>query len=545
MNNKFRIYASLAFVSSIPALTLAQTSVPNTFESGTPARAAAVNENFTVLEAAIQQVESSAKVWMGVYQPGVTYAANNLVQYQGSAYIALQATSGAEDPTDAAFWALFAARGADGPAGAQGPTGPEGPVGATGATGATGPTGPQGPVGPEGPEGPAAVIDSTLVQTRVSGTCSVGSFVAAIAQDGTVSCGNGSDVDLNTVYGDNALTNNTTGNANTAIGVGALQFNTIGRWNTATGVDALGDNTEGRFNTATGVNALWRNTTGILNTATGMGALQTNTTGNANTATGSGALAGNTTGSNNTANGESALHDNSTGIDNVAVGLAALTANTIGLNNTASGAWALTSNTEGNLNTATGQSALFSNTTGSSNTAIGEESLWSNTTGSQNIAIGYRAGYQTTGTLNIDIGNEGVAGESNTVRIGTINQHRTFVAGIRGVQTDVADAIAVVIDSNGQLGTVSSSRRYKEDITEMGSASERLLQLNPVTFNYQKADANGDKPTQYGLIAEEVAEVFPELVVFNEQNEPETVKYRMLSSLLLNELQKLSRNINN
>ena len=118
------------------------------------------------------------------------------------------------------------------------------------------------------------------------------------------------------------------------------------------------------------------------------------------------------------------------------------------------------------------------------------------------------------------------------------NLHRSFVAGIRDVTTDVADAVMVVIDSNGQLGTVSSSLRYKEDVTEMGEASGPLLDLKPVTFRYKEARANGEKPLEYGLIAEEVAQVFPDLVVFNSQGQPATVKYRLLSSLLLNELQK-------
>ena len=453
----------------VSGATFAQTSVPNTFQTGSPARAAEVNENFTVLQQAVQVLESTAAV-----------------------------------------------------------PGPEGPQGPTGATGPLGPIGLPGAQGPQGPAGADAVIDPALVQTRVGGTCTVGSFIAAIAEDGSVTCANGSDANVNTVYGDIALANNTTGVINTAIGVGALQFNTIGRWNTATGVDALGDNTEGSFNTATGVNALWQNTTGSSNTATGVGALVTNTDG-----------------SNNTATGRLALHNNTSGIDNVATGRSALDANTTGLNNTANGAWSLNFNTTGSLNTATGQSALFSNDTGDSNTAIGEESLWTNTLGSQNIAIGYRAGFQTTGDLNIDIGNEGAPGESNTIRIGTINQHRTFVGGIRAVQTDVADAVTVVIDSNGQLGTVSSSRRYKEDISDMGDSSDRLLQLHPVTFRYKDAYANGEQPMDFGLIAEEVAEVFPELVVFNDQNQPETVKYRLLSSLLLNEVQKQHSEIKN
>jgi hypothetical protein len=206
--------------------------------------------------------------------------------------------------------------------------------------------------------------------------------------------------------------------------------------------------------------------------------------------------------------------------------------------NTANGIYALRANTEGEENTASGSGALSLNTTGSGNTAVGANSLRDNVTGTDNIAIGAYSGQLTTGGWNITIANAGVAAESNTTRIGNPNQHRTFVSGISGVQTDVADAVTVVIDSNGQLGTVSSSRRYKQDINDMGSASDRLLELHPVTFRYKENYSNGGQPLDYGLIAEEVAEVFPELVVFNDENQPETVKYRLLSSLLLNELQK-------
>jgi len=461
MKKKLFSYSSMAGAILIASTASGQTQVPNTFQSGTPAVASEVNENFDVLEQAVQVLEST-------------------------------------DPV-------------------PGPAGPEGPQGVQGPQGSAGPQGAQGPAGQD------AVIDPGLVQSRVSGTCAVGSYIAAIAEDGSVTCGNGGDADANTRYGEGALVSNIAGSglANTAIGLQALQNNTLGDWNTAIGADALGDNTEGRFNTAVGVNALWRNLTGSNNTATGVGA-----------------LVGNTTGSSNTAAGRLALHNNTSGNDNVAVGMAALDGNTIGVNNTATGAYALFSNTEGMLNTGAGQSALYSNITGSSNTAIGEESLWSNTTGSENIAIGYRAGYATTGTMNISIANAGVAGESNTMRVGGANLQRSFVAGIRDVTTDVADAVTVVIDSNGQLGTVSSSLRYKEEVSEMGEASGRLLDLKPVTFRYKEARASGDKPLEYGLIAEEVAEVFPDLVVFNSQGQPETVKYRLLSSLLLNELQK-------
>ena len=238
-----------------------------------------------------------------------------------------------------------------------------------------------------------------------------------------------------------------------------------------------------------------------------------------------------------------ALEQNTAGTANTALGDGALNRNTAGNENTASGTNALYSNTTGTRNTASGQRALFSNTTGHQNTALGRDALYSNSTGLQNIAVGHEAGYNlTTGEYNIAIGNMGVADEWLTTRIGS-NQTRAFIAGIRGTTTDAADAVAVVIDSNGQLGTVSSSRRYKQDIAAMGDASARLMQLRPVRFRYRRADADDPAPFEFGLVAEEVADVFPELVIYNENGEPETVKYRLLSSLLLNELQKQEKRL--
>ena len=163
-------------------------------------------------------------------------------------------------------------------------------------------------------------------------------------------------------------------------------------------------------------------------------------------------------------------------------------------------------------------------------------------TGINNIAIGASAGsLLSTGGNNIDIGHVGVATDAATIRIGTPGtQTKAFVAGIRGVTTGAANAINVLIDSNGQLGTVSSSRRYKEDIADMGDASARLLSLRPVSFRYKQPFADGGKPLQFGLIAEEVAVAFPELAVFNAEGQPETVKYQDLAPLLLNEVQKLT-----
>ena len=216
-----------------------------------------------------------------------------------------------------------------------------------------------------------------------------------------------------------------------------------------------------------------------------------------------------------------------------------------GANNTFLGAQAGNFTMTGFLNTASGFQALEPNTTGSFNTASGAQALISNTTGSSNTAVGAGAGSNaTTGSNNIYLGASvsGVAGESNTMYLGLQGtQTKTVIAGIRGTTTGAADAIPVLIDSLGQVGTVSSSRRYKEDIENMAGASGRVLSLRPVTFRYKKAFTDGSKPIQYGLIAEEVADVFPDLVVYNEDGEPETVKYHVLATMLVNELQKQQR----
>jgi hypothetical protein len=213
--------------------------------------------------------------------------------------------------------------------------------------------------------------------------------------------------------------------------------------------------------------------------------------------------------------------------------------------NTASGYQALFSNTTGGYNTASGVDALFSNTTGYQNTASGANALYSNTIGVNNIAVGSSAGYNlTTGNSNIDIGNFGVAAESATTRIGSAgDQTRTFIAGIRGVTTGSANAIPVVIDSNGQLGTISSSRRYKDDIADMDEASAALMKLRPVTFHYKSDKNPAGRTLQYGLIAEEVAEVYPGLVAHSADGKIETVMYQFLPAMLLNEYQKQQRTI--
>jgi hypothetical protein len=277
----------------------------------------------------------------------------------------------------------------------------------------------------------------------------------------------------------------------------------------------------------------------------GRNALDANTTGVVNTAVGSNALGANTTASNNTAVGGNTLLNN-TASNNVAVGSVVLNANTTGAGNTAVGTFAMGDNTTGANNTALGFEALTNNSTGNGNTAIGNGALLGlallGGTGSGNIALGSGAGFSlNSGDNNIYIGS-GIStpsSESGTIRVGVSPTHtRAFVHGIRGVTTGVADAVAVLIDSQGQLGTVSSTRRVKEDIGDMGEVSQRLLNLRPVVFRYKQAAADGSKPLQYGLIAEEVAEVMPELVVYDAEGQPQTVQYHVLPALLLNELQR-------
>jgi hypothetical protein len=340
----------------------------------------------------------------------------------------------------------------------------------------------------------------------------------------------------NAAIGFNALFYNITGSFNTANGSAALVVNTIGNNNTATGFEALYHNTAS-YNTAFGATAMFSNTTGTFNTANGFDALYGNTTGQGNTANGDESLYSNTTGGANTATGETALYLNTTGNENTADGVDALFSNTTGSDNTAVGTDALYYNTIGISNTATGEIALQNNTTGNTNTAVGHNALLANTTGSSNIAVGDSAGINlTTGSNNIDIGNKGIAGESKAIRIGKKGtQTTTVIAGING--TTVAGGIGVLIDSNGRLGTTTSSARFKEAIKPMDKASEAIHALKPVTFRYkQELDPKGIP--QFGLVAEDVAKVDPDLVARDEEGKPYTVRYEAVNAMLLNEFLK-------
>jgi uncharacterized coiled-coil protein SlyX len=293
-------------------------------------------------------------------------------------------------------------------------------------------------------------------------------------------------------------------------------------------------------NTAIGKNALI-STTGSQNTANGFQALFSNTIGNSNTAIGWEALTFNTTGNNNTATGTGSLQFNITGTENTATGVDALFSNTTGINNTANGAFALSSDTTGSDNTATGEEALEANTTGHDNTATGTNALLNNITGSSNIAIGSSAGLNlTTGSNNIDIGNAGVAAEANTIRVGTQGtQTKTFIAGVSGT---AVTGSTVKVNSNGQIGVAPSSERFKEAIQPMDKTSEVILALHPVTFRYKK-EIDSEGIPQFGLVAEEVEKVNPDLVARDDQGKPYTVRYEGVNAMLLNEFLKEHRKV--
>jgi hypothetical protein len=370
---------------------------------------------------------------------------------------------------------------------------------------------------------------------------------------------------FNTADGDHALFSLTTGVANAAFGWYSLFSNTDGSFNTAVGAGTLlfnvGDQStsEGVQNTALGAAALLSNTTGTQNTANGAFALFSNTTESFNTATGFQALFSNTGdgGHYNVATGYQALFTNTTGRRNVGEGNAALYSNTIGNFNVAVGDQALFSlatvnptNGNGDGNTALGELAFASLTTGGGNTGVGNSAMVSATTGYQNIAVGYVAGQNLTdGSNNIDISSPGAPTESNIIRIGNVvpftdiygfphaAHSATFIAGISGTAV-VGDP--VVVDANGQLGTATSSERFKKNIKSMDKFSEAILAFKPVSFQY-KSDSKGTP--QFGLIAEEVAKVNPDLVIRDRKGEIYSVRYEAVNAMLLNEFLKEHRTV--
>ncbi len=296
--------------------------------------------------------------------------------------------------------------------------------------------------------------------------------------------------------------------------------------NTAEGQNALFSLTTGGYNTAVGWLSLRNDPGGSFNTGVGAGTLSANT-GDTNTATGAGALLSNTIGVDNTANGAFALLNNAGGAGNTATGSSTLNRNTTGGGNTANGAQALQSNTSGGINTAIGYQALRINTTGGTNTVIGADALANNTTGNDNIALGWEAGSTVTTANNVIC--IGVAGNNvdNSCYIGNI------------FNSTSSGGIAVFVNSNGRLGTMTSSARFKEDINPMNHASDALYALKPITFRYKKqVDLEGTSAMQFGLVAEDAEKVSPDLVVRDKEGKPYSVRYDQVNAMLLNEFLK-------
>jgi hypothetical protein len=296
--------------------------------------------------------------------------------------------------------------------------------------------------------------------------------------------------------------------------------------NTAEGQNALFGLTTGSYNTAAGFLALESDTTANFNTALGAGALLANIADN-NTAIGAAALLSNTTGDRNNACGAFALFSNTTGAANNAIGYKALFDNTTGFQNNAHGDFALFSNFEGHFNTAIGGNALGNNMSGNNNTAVGFQALQNSSMGSNNIALGFGAG------SNIRVA-------SDTICIGIAGVDTTDGCYIGHVFEEALDPdhLAMAIDVNGKVGTPASSRRFKEDIKPIDKASEAILALNPVTFHYKNDEK---RRAQFGLIAEEVAEVDSSLVACDKEGRPYSVRYEQVNAMLLNEFLKEHR----
>jgi len=316
---------------------------------------------------------------------------------------------------------------------------------------------------------------------------------------------------------------NQNGGANSAVGYASLSSNISGIWNSAMGLGALSSNITGSYNTATGVLALYGETSGLFDTAEGVSALNSTIDG-----------AAPSTGQYDTASGYEALYANTSGSGNTAVGAYALMSSTNVYNNSAFGCTALTNDTSGDQNAGFGAFALTTNTVGSSNVAVRYQSMYFNTKGTNNVAVGLNAGYNlTSGSNNIDISNEGLAGDDDTIKIGAANaQTKTYIAGIENSKVTGA---AVYVTASGQLGVLASSARYKTAIAPMATRTHDLDRLRPVTFHLRN-DPHG--AVQNGLIAEEVATIYPELVIRDAAGRIQGVRYDELTPMLLNEVQQ-------
>jgi hypothetical protein len=505
---------------------------------------------------------------------GGTQNATTLLQLQG---IPLDLRTAAPLPGQGlvysgARWVAGTVAGTPGPAGSQGPVGPEGPMGVPGPIGPAGPTGPEGPaasspfvwmganavlpngkvgIGTATPVLPLDVSGSIMLTGHLfmgnsvpmlhkfsaPGTAGGNTFVGAGAGNLSLPAqtANPQWASYNTGVGSSALNALTTGSFNTAMGESSLVANTTASTNTAVGARTLmlqsfsnGSVPWDSWNTAMGFEALYANQP--ISTFNG----------DRNTAVGAVALRNNTTGRVNTAVGVDSLQQNTNGEWNVAVGFQSLLGNTSGYSNVAVGNAALSSTGSSHSNTAVGTESLKVFNNGSGNTGLGLVALGALTSGNNNAALGLGAGaLLQTGSDNIYLAHSGSATESNTTRIGKV-QTRAFMAGVFATTTGHPTTLLVQVDQNGQLGTAASSRRYKQDIEDMGTVTDRLFDLRPVTFHYK---LHPEGPTHFGLIAEEVDAVMPELVVRGRDGQIETVAYQELAPMLLNEVQKQRREI--
>jgi hypothetical protein len=517
---------------------------------------------------------------------GGTQNATTLLQLQGIPLdlTTLPPASGQGLVYNGTKWIPGTAAGTPGPAGPQGPAGPEGPMGLMGPTGpagspgSAGPTGPTGPAGPQGPAGASPFTLSGANAVLTTGKVGIGTATPVLPLDVSGSIGltghlfMGNSVPMLHKFsapgtvGGNTFVGAGSGNLglpaqtvnpqwasyNTGAGSSALNALTTGSWNTAVGASSLLSNTSAGTNTAVGARTLSLQSFsngGVAwdawNTAVGFEALYANQpvstlNGDRNTAVGAVALRNNTTGRTNTAVGVDSLQQNTTGEGNVAMGFESLLGNTTGYSNVAVGNQALNSSGSSFSNTAVGTESLRFFNDGSGNTGIGQLALSALGSGSNNAALGLGAGaLLQTGSNNLYLAHSGSATESNTTRIGK-TQTRAFMAGVFATTTGHPTTLLVQVDQNGQLGTAASSRRYKQDIEDMGAVTDRLFDLRPVTFHYK---AHPEGPTHFGLIAEEVDQVMPELVVRGRDGQIETVAYQELAPMLLNEVQKQRREL--
>ncbi len=407
-------------------------------------------------------------------------------------------------------------------------------------------------------DGTVAAVDvnAAEVQKRVSGACAAGELMTGVNEDGTVVCaavssGSGGDI-TGVTAGVGLLGGGTTGEVTLNVNANVVQARVSGTCPAGQAIASIGANGtvtcevddtgatvsgSGIATTAARLDHTHErsNATG---TAVGPGAMPS-TSAARNTALGYNTLAAAPSGPQNTAVGADALAVVDAGANNTAVGVRAGGALTSGSGNVVAGGLALRNNTAGGANVAIGYSAM-NDSLGSFNTAVGYGALTGLVNGDRNIALGNQAGdVLTDGSSNIYIGHAGAAVENSTTRLGT-TQTRAFVAGIRGRTTGLNDAVAVVVDSAGQLGTVSSSAKTKFDIQNLpADVTDAVSRLRPVSIRYKQPFADGSTPVQYGLIAEEVEQVLPELVAYDEKGDPATVKYHVLPSLLLAEVQRL------